>query len=113
MQYTLFFSRLRDLGSEERGDYQDRSTSLYDLAVREHPGFVDLKTFVADDGERLTVARFTDAEAQKAWRRDTRHREAQRLGREVFYEEYRITVCEEIRSHAWSRDEETPKGGTA
>ena len=58
MQYTLFFSRLRELSPEESKDYQDRARDLLDLAARDHPGFVDLKTFVADDGERLSVVRF-------------------------------------------------------
>ena len=106
MQYTLFFSRLRELSPEESKDYQDRARDLLELAARDHPGFVDLKTFVADDGERLSVVRFADAESQGGWKRDERHREAQKLGRQRYYERYRIAVCEEIRSYEWSRDED-------
>ena len=71
------------------------------LATEEHSGFVDIKTFVADDGERLTVARFRDTQSQRRWRLYPVHKEAQAKGRSEFYEEYRIALCEEIRSHEW------------
>ena len=104
MLYTLFFSRLRDLDPDERAAYQERAGSLKALAEDAHPGFVDLKTYTAEDGERLTVVRFRDEEAQRAWRRDPAHREGQRLGRERFYDQYRIVVCEPVRERAWTRD---------
>jgi heme-degrading monooxygenase HmoA len=64
------------------------------------PGFVSIKTFVADDGERVSIVEFASADAQQAWRQHPAHLEAQRLGREKFYSEYRIQVCMVERDYA-------------
>ena len=64
-----------------------------EAAARAMPGFVDFKTFVADDGERVSIVVFDSPEAHAAWRDDPRHRAAQRRGREEWYAEYRIQVC--------------------
>lgn len=61
------------------------------------PGFISFKTFNADDGERVSVIEFASEEALRAWREHPEHREAQRLGRRMFYAEYRIQVCSIIR----------------
>ena len=111
MLYTLFFSRLRDLSPAELDEYRQRTEALHDLAEAEHPGFVDIKTYVAEDGDRLTVARFRDAESQRAWRRAPQHREAQLEGRSRYYERFHIVVCEELRSSEFVRgDDREGKG---
>ena len=56
------------------------------------PGFVDYKTFAAEDGERVTIVTFASLEAHQAWRDHPEHRQAQRLGRERFYESFSIQV---------------------
>ncbi|MEG8180775.1 antibiotic biosynthesis monooxygenase [Nocardia terpenica] len=89
---TVFRSRLReDAGAN--GYYE--LTAKLDARARAMPGFVDAKTFTAADGERVTVVTFDNAEHQRAWGQDPEHREAQRRGREEFYSEYSISVCEE------------------
>jgi heme-degrading monooxygenase HmoA len=103
MLYTLFFSKMRDLSPTEMDEYHERVGALKDLATAEHPGFVDIKTYVAEDGDRLTVARFRDAESQRAWRLVPEHREAQARGRTHYYEHFHIVVCEEVRSHEFVR----------
>ena len=49
------------------------------------PGFVDFKTFTADDGEQVSVVTFATPADQRAWRDDPRHRRAQQQGRDEFY----------------------------
>ena len=68
-----------------------------DLAVvaelaRQMPGFVETKTFTADDGERATIVTFADVESHNAWRDHPRHREAQRRGISDYYTHYTIAV---------------------
>jgi heme-degrading monooxygenase HmoA len=96
---TVFRSRLRD-------DVPDR---YFDLAAElrakagELPGFVEHKVFVADDGERLTLVTFDTAEHEAVWRADADHRAAQQEGRDDFYDEYDVAVCELQRRHRWTR----------
>jgi heme-degrading monooxygenase HmoA len=74
----------------------------------QHPGFVGIKTFVSDDGERLTVVRFRDEKSQREWKLDPMHEVAQQKGRTDFYERYRVAVCEVVRSYDWERHPEEP-----
>ena len=115
MIYTLFFSRMRDLTRDERDKYTEWADALRSRARAEHAGFVDMKRYTADDGERLTVVRFRDAASQRAWKVDPLHRDGQALGRAVFYESYRLVVCEQLREHGWVHasevEEHTGRGG--
>ena len=64
--------------------------------ARSMPGFVDFKTFVADDGERVSIITFASMETHRAWRDHPDHRAAQRKGRERFYATYDISVSEVV-----------------
>jgi heme-degrading monooxygenase HmoA len=92
---TVFRSRLRP---EAGPDYRDTAERMLELA-RAMPGFVDFKTFEADDGERVSIITFASAEAHRAWRDHPEHRRAQQLGRERFYASYDISVCEVTGEH--------------
>jgi len=67
------------------------------------PGFVDLTEYVQKDGEHLLVIRWQDMETLKAWTDDTRHVIAQRLGREKWYEYFKVEVAEVARSYGFDR----------
>ena len=84
---TVFRSRLR----EDAEGYDVTARRMSELAAA-MPGYVDHKTFTADDGERVTVVTFADQESHDAWRTDPEHRIAQRLGAEQFYETYSLQV---------------------
>jgi heme-degrading monooxygenase HmoA len=86
---TVFRSTLRP---EAVAEYEIVSEQMVDLA-RSMPGMVDYKTFASEDGERVTIVTFASMAEHDAWRRHPEHRDAQRLGRERFYETYAIQVC--------------------
>jgi heme-degrading monooxygenase HmoA len=85
---TVFRSRLR----AEHDGYEAKAAEM-EAAARAMPGFVDFKTFAADDGERVSLIVFDSPESHAAWRDDPRHRGAQRLGRSDWYAEYLIQIC--------------------
>ncbi|MGQ0734474.1 MAG: hypothetical protein ACT4QD_12565 [Acidobacteriota bacterium] len=62
-----------------------------------------MKSFKADDGERLTVVWWENDELQAAWRKDERHREAERKGRARWYHYYHIEVAHVLREHQFVR----------
>ncbi|WP_105567499.1 antibiotic biosynthesis monooxygenase family protein [Microbacterium halophytorum] len=66
-------------------------------AAPEVPGFISFKRFQADDGESCTVVEFEDLEAHNRWIANPIHRKAMSRGRESFFVEYTITVCEALR----------------
>ena len=99
LQVTIFRSRLR-AGAEP--SYGPVAVETEELA-RAMPGFVDFKTFTADDGERVSLVTFADEASHEAWRDHPVHREAQQRGRDEFYEEYLIQVCEVRRERRYVR----------
>ena len=97
---TVFRSRLRDDVGDE---YPEMAAHMLELA-RSMPGFVDFKGFVAEDGERVSLATFADAGAQRAWREHVEHRLAQQAGRDRFYAAYSLQVAECTVAHGFVRD---------
>lgn len=99
MVITLFRSRLRPEHEKEYGEW---ATRMHDLAVK-MPGFISIKTFHAEDGERVTIVEFESEETMSHWRVQPDHRQAQELGRKLFYSEYRIVICQPIREHSFPK----------
>ena len=62
------------------------------------PGFLAVKDFSAQDGEVLAIAEFDSLEAVDAWKAHPEHVVAQRRGREEFFADYQIQVCDVIRT---------------
>jgi heme-degrading monooxygenase HmoA len=89
MLVILFRSKLTPEAGE---DYNGMSDELHSL-IRENPGFIDVRHYKAEDGERLTVVWFKDKESLREWRQLARHREAQNTGREKWYEYYKMDVA--------------------
>jgi heme-degrading monooxygenase HmoA len=98
MVVVLFRSKLTDTAPAD--GYPEMAEEM-DRLARSMPGFIDVKAFKADDGERLTVVWWQDEETLKAWREQTRHRVAQQTGRERWYEYYKTEVAEVIRASAF------------
>ncbi len=93
MIVVVFRNRLRP------GDASgySKTAERMDALARKQPGFRSLKTFAAEDGERVTISEFDSLEAVNAWRANLEHREAQRRGRAEFYAEYSLQTCEVVR----------------
>lgn len=98
---TVFRNRLR-AGVEHA--YGELAPHISELAQR-MDGFVDAKTFVAADGERVTVVTFQDRETHNAWRDHPEHKLAQQRGISEFYETYSIQVGDVTYSHQFTTSE--------
>jgi heme-degrading monooxygenase HmoA len=96
---TVFRSRLRP--DAEAHGYRELAVRM-EARARAMPGFVDFKSFTADDGERVSIITFDSLDHLAAWRDDPEHRAAQQRGRTEFYEEYSVSVCEQRRNRVFS-----------
>ena len=99
MIVTVFRSRLRE---GVRDDYVAAVARMVELAAA-MPGYISHKGFVAEDGERVTIVEFESEEAQRAWSLHPEHVEAKRKGRQDFYLEYRIQICQVQRESAFPK----------
>src|SRR4051812_15875263 len=100
MIVILFRSRLTAAAG---ADYAAMDAEL-DRLVRNQPGFVDVKSFIAADGERLTLVWWKDRETLAQWRNLPIHREAQESGRAKWYEYYKMEVAEVFRTSDFARE---------
>ena len=100
MIVTVFRSRLMP---GVREDYVSLVDRMIELAAS-MPGYISHKGFFADDGERVTIVEFESEEAQRAWRMQPEHRDAQRKAREIYYSSYSVQVCEVKRESKFERN---------
>jgi heme-degrading monooxygenase HmoA len=99
MVLAVFRSRLRSENSEEFHRLADEMLEL----ARSMPGFVSYEVYKSEDGARCSIIEFETPEELQAWREHPRHREAQKIGRERFYESYTLQVGEPDRESRFER----------
>jgi heme-degrading monooxygenase HmoA len=87
-------------------DYGEYAAMAERMAARSAamPGFLGMEHAGAPDGFAITVCYWDSPEAVAGWRRDVEHAEAQRLGRERFYEYFELRVAKVERAHGFDRD---------
>ena len=83
-------------------DGNARAEEIFGYALKA-PGFRSIKDFVAEDGERLALIEFETEAQSRAWAAHPEHRKAQQEGRDVYYAEYSIQVCEVVRESRFRR----------
>jgi heme-degrading monooxygenase HmoA len=86
---TVFRSRLR---ADADPPYSEHAAAMSELAPT-MPGYVEHKSFTADDGERVTLVTFGDQAGQDGWRLQADHVGAQRAGIASYYETYSLQVA--------------------
>ena len=103
-RYTavVFTSRRRQDASAAGDGYDEMAVRMEHLA-RQQPGFRDMLTVRGADGVGITVATFDTEQDALAWKRHPEHLEAQRLGRERYYEWYELQITEVTRAYGWQR----------
>lgn len=93
MIVAVFRSRLNVAAQD---DYMAWATRMSEL-VADIPGYVSHKGYLADDGERVTIVEFESEEGLRIWATHAQHVAAKKKGRELFFTEYRVQVCNVMR----------------
>lgn len=89
--------------SEGEGDeYQKHHARMTELATR-MPGYISRKGHIAADGERLSLFEWECAETLRAWATHPEHMPVKQIGRDRFYPEYRLQVCEVVRESRFAK----------
>lgn len=94
--FAVIFTSVRRTGGDD--EYQATARRMYDLASRQ-PGFLGFETARDPGGLGISVSYWDSREAIERWKADVEHREAQRRGRNDWYERYRVRVCRVEREH--------------
>lgn len=103
MILAVFRSRMR---SESLKEYEACVARMRELA-QSQPGFISVKSFFAEDGEKVSLHQWESAEHLLAWRNHPEHVEVQQRGRDAIYEEYTAYICDQPRVYRFSRKAES------
>lgn len=96
----MYLVAFRSRYSEHVGDEYFTTEEHLAKKVREKFGedLVQLKNYTADDGERVVLLWWRDPETLEKWRNDPDHLDAQRLGRDKWYDFFELSIAEIVRS---------------
>jgi heme-degrading monooxygenase HmoA len=101
MMVVVFRARRTPEGDGQ--EYRQWFLRMSELA-RKMPGYISHKGYVAEDGERLTLFEWESADTLRAWATHPEHLPVQELGRQKFYTQYHLQVCELVRESKFVRD---------
>lgn len=93
MVVVVFRSRMK---AGAPADLEPLFARMHELGTA-MPGFRSFKNFTSPDGESVSIVEWDSLEAVTAWRNHPEHREAQRRGREEFFADFTVQVCEVVR----------------
>jgi len=96
---VIFTNRRTDLDDAGYGEMADEMQRL----AAQQPGYLDIESVRASDGFGITVSYWTDHDAAAAWKQQSDHLGAQRLGRERWYDEYRVRIATVEREYEYIR----------
>jgi heme-degrading monooxygenase HmoA len=97
--YAVIFTSQRTEG--DRG-YEAMAQAMFELAVKQ-PGCLGAESVRDVGGFGITVAYFTDEPAIDAWKQNSEHLVAQRLGIERWYSHYELRVAKVERAYSGPR----------
>jgi len=93
--YAVIFTSLR---TKLTDGYDAMSQKMLELAS-EQPGFLGVET--AREVVGITVSYWTDLDSIKNWKAVADHREAQKLGREQWYANYKVRISKVERDYSF------------
>ena len=99
--YAVIFTAQRSLSGDDM--YEITADRMVTLA-QQQPGFLGVESVIGDDGIGITVSYWTDRDAITQWRGHAEHMVAQAMGRQEFYDWYRIRIAEVVSERAFMSD---------
>lgn len=99
-QIVVFEYQMRP--DADLASYKRLSTAMYDLAMSDEKyGLVSIASYVGERGTTVVLEWFRNRECMRRWVAEPAHREAQRRGRDEFFQWYRVWVGTVDRSYSY------------
>jgi len=93
--YAVIFTSQRTAVDD---GYTELNDSLYEEALG-FDGYMGAETLRNAEGFGVAVLYWRDADSIQRWARHTRHLEAKRIGKEMWYEGYRVRIARVEREY--------------
>jgi heme-degrading monooxygenase HmoA len=98
--YAVVFTSVRAATDAE--GYEAMANRMVELAKKQ-PGFLGMESTRGADGLGITVSYWESENAIRRWHQQAEHREAQRLGRERWYDAFQLRVCRVDRAYGFEK----------
>lgn len=93
--YAVIFTSKKSKTDE---GYAEMANRMVELA-KQQPGFVSVESARSEVG--ITVSYWESLEAIKAWKQNTEHLFAQKQGRDVWYDFYKVVIAKVEREYVF------------
>ena len=80
--------------------YEGMAERMVTLA-HDQPGFLGYESAQAEGNAEITICYWDTEENLKAWKQNSEHLDAQRMGREVWYSAYHIRIVQVTRAYGF------------
>lgn len=87
--YAVIFTSVRTEGDN---GYEKMGNEMVKLGASQ-PGFLGAESVRGENGVGITISYWDSMESIENWKNHPSHMEAQRLGRELWYESFMTRVC--------------------
>lgn len=91
--YAVIFTSVRTAGDNGYGEVVDRMVSL----AEQQPGFLGMESAREEVG--VTVSYWRDLDSIKQWKQNVEHLGAQKMGREQWYETFKVRIAKVERDY--------------
>ena len=105
--YAVIFTSLKNSNDNGYGEMAERMVEL----AAEQPGYLGFGS--ARDEIGITVSYWESLESIRNWKQNFEHLEAQRKGREVWYDQYKTRICKVERDYGFDLASASEKSGHA
>jgi heme-degrading monooxygenase HmoA len=95
--FAVIFTSQKSEGAE---GYSEMSARMMELA-KQQPGFIDVESSRDQSGLGITVSYWKSLEEIVAWKKNTEHLLAQKLGRDTWYSSYKVRICKVEREYSF------------
>jgi heme-degrading monooxygenase HmoA len=96
--YAVIFTSARTNADSE--GYEAMAQRMVELAA-DQPGFLGIESVRGSDGVGITVSYWDSPDSIRRWHAVAEHRQAQALGRERWYSDFRLRVCRVERAYGY------------
>ncbi len=93
--YAVIFTSIRTPIDEDYGNMAEKMVAL----AGQQPGFLGVES--AREGVGITVSYWRDLDSIKNWKQVGEHLEAQKLGRDKWYANYKIRIAKVDRDYGF------------
>ena len=97
--FAVIFTSVRSKFDE--AGYADMSDKMAETA-KDQPGFIDMESVRDERGNGITVSYWDSLDAIKKWRAHSEHLIAQKMGREKWYQSFKVRISKVEREYEFS-----------